>query len=247
MLTEERRTQIIKIVEDYKSASVQELMSMFDASESTIRRDLTELDKKGLITKVHGGAIAREGSILTLDASMAERSDLNKDSKIKIATHAASLIEDDDIVYIDAGTTTAMMIEYINAKNVTFITNGLHHALLLSAKGYTVHMPGGQIKNTTEALIGIDTCTFISKMYFTKCFIGSNGISAKFGITTPGKHEAAVKELALKHSRDKYIVADSSKFDKISAAIIADMKDVIIITDENIPKAYKKMDNIIIA
>lgn len=246
MLTEERRAQIIKVVEDTGSASVQELMGMFDASESTIRRDLTELAKKGLLTKVHGGAIAKEGSIMIMDASIAERSDLNKDNKLKIAMHAASLIEDDDIIFIDAGTTTAMMIEYISAKDVTVVTTGVHHARLLSAKGITVYMPGGQLKNTTEALVGTDTCDFIRRMYFTKCFIGGNGIHIKYGITTPDKQESAVKELALLNSRDRYVIADSSKFDKISASLFAKIEDVNVITDTNIPKAYKKLDNIII-
>lgn len=249
MLTEERRALILKLVEEKKSVYVQELMTLYDASESTIRRDLTELDNKGLLTKVHGGAIALESSITTLDVSVIERANLNKDSKEKIAKYAAELIESDDIVFIDAGTTTGILIDYLpNAvnSNTTFVTNGLIHGRRLAALGYTVYMPSGQVKDKTEALIGADTCEYLEKMNFTKCFIGSNGVTISQGLTTPGKHEASVKQMAIMHSKDKYVLADHSKFDTISAFSFAEFKNVKIISDNEIPKSYKKYDNVIV-
>lgn len=249
MLTEERRAQIVKLVEERKSVYVQELMTLYDASESTIRRDLTELDHKGLLTKVHGGAIALENPIATLDVSVIERANLNKDGKEKIAKYASELINAEDIVFIDAGTTTGIMIDYIatsSAAKATFVTNGLIHGRRLSALGCTVYMPSGQVKDKTEALIGADTCSYLEKMNFTKCFIGSNGVTISQGLTTPDKHEALVKEMAITHSKDKYILADHSKFDTISAVSFAEFKNVKIITDNEIPAKYKKYDNIII-
>ena len=245
MLTEERRSLIIKIVGENKSASVSELMELFDTSESTIRRDLTELDRKGALIKVFGGAVAREDNIMTLDASVNERADLNKESKTKIAVYAASLIENDDIVYIDSGTTTALMVEHIVATNATFVTNSVLIARLLAAKNLNVLMPGGQLKTKTEALIGPDTCEYLLKLYFTKCFVGANGISQKYGITTPDKQEASVKEIAIMQSKNKFILADNSKFDKICAALFCDIKKATIITDSSINNSYKSLSNII--
>lgn len=249
MLTEERRAQIVKLVEERKSVYVQELMSLYDASESTIRRDLTELDRKGMLTKVHGGAIALENPITTLDISVIERANLNKDGKEKIAKYAAELINEEDIVYIDAGTTTGIMIDYIAnspATKATYVTNGLIHGRRLSALGCTVYMPSGQVKDKTEAVIGADTCEYLEKMNFTKCFIGANGVTVSQGLTTPDKHEALVKKMAITHSKDKYILADHSKFDTISAVSFAEFKNVKIITDSEIAAKYKKYDNIII-
>lgn len=250
MLTEERRTQIVKLVEEKKSVSVQELMTMYDASESTIRRDLTELDRRALLTKVFGGAIALENSITTLDVSVIERANVNKEGKESIAKYAASLITAEDIVYIDAGTTTGLIIDYISSTasaNTTFVTNGLIHGRRLAALGYTVFMPSGQVKDKTEALIGADTCSYLEKLNFTKCFIGSNGVTISEGLTTPDKNEAAVKEIALAHSKNKYVLADQSKFDSISAISFAEFNSVKIITDKNVPKKYEKYENIIIA
>lgn len=250
MLTEERRAQIVKLVEEKKSVYVQELMTLYDASESTIRRDLTELDQKGLLTKVHGGAIALENSITTLDVSVIERANLNKDGKDKIAKYAASLITSDDVVFIDAGTTTGIMLDYISgtsAANATFVTNGLIHGRRLASLGCTVYIPSGQVKDKTEALIGADTCSYLEKMNFTKCFIGSNGVTISQGLTTPDKHEALVKEMAINHSKNKYVLADYSKFDTISAVSFAEFKSVKIITDDQVPAGYKKYDNVIIA
>lgn len=250
MLTEERRAGIVKIVDEKRSVYVQDLMTLFDASESTIRRDLTDLDHKGLLTKVHGGAIALENPITTLDVSVIERANLNKDGKEKIAKYAASLIVSDDIIFIDAGTTTGIMIEYIagsNAASATYVTNGLIHGRRLAALGCTVYMPSGQVKDKTEAIIGADTCEYLSKMNFTKCFIGSNGVSVPQGLTTPDKHEALVKDMAIKHSKNKYILADHSKFDTISAVSFAAFESVKIIADNQISSSYKKFDNIIIA
>lgn len=250
MLTEERRSQIVKLVEERKSIYVQELMSIYNASESTIRRDLTELDHKGLLTKVHGGAIALENPISTLDVSVIERANLNKEGKDKIAKYAAELITSDDIVFIDAGTTTGIMIDYIvgtDAANATFVTNGLIHGRRLAALGCTVYMPSGQVKDKTEALIGADTCAYLEKMNFTKCFIGSNGVTISEGLTTPDKHEALVKEIAINHSKNKYILADYSKFDSISAISFAEFKNVTIITDNNVPMNYQSYNNIIVA
>lgn len=245
MLTEDRRTQIVKLVEENKSASVSELMTLFDASESTIRRDLTELDHKGVITKVHGGAVAHESSILTLDASITERAELNKENKISIAKYAASLITDEDNVYLDAGTTTGLMIDCITARNATFVTNGITQARKLASLGFTVYMPAGQVKGQTEAIIGPDACAYLLKMHFTKCFIGGNGISVNHGCTTPDRQEAAVKEVAILHSKEKYLLIDSSKFEKISSSVFANFDELRIITDTNIPKTYKKYSNII--
>ncbi len=245
MLIEERKKHILSIVNGNGSASVQQLMEELGTSESTVRRDLMELDRKGLLIKVHGGAVA-SGESVTEDYTVAEREVLNRDKKISIASYAASLIEDDDVVFIDAGTTTGFMIEHLPRKKALFITNAIAHARRLCNMGFQVYMPGGVVKAQTEALIGAQTCQYLSKCHFTKGFFGSNGVTIQDGLTTPDMQEASVKELAVKHTRLCYALCDSSKFDRVSSITFAGFQEVSVITDQDVPQNYKYYDNIIV-
>ncbi|MDO5408876.1 MAG: DeoR/GlpR family DNA-binding transcription regulator [Lachnospiraceae bacterium] len=246
MLTEERRNEIVRMVEQSGSKSVQELMALLKTSESTIRRDLNDLDRKKLLIKVHGGAVALSKTI-TADSTVSEREDLNRDTKQQLARYAASLITNDDIVYLDAGTTTGFIPDYLTCKNALFVTNAIVHARKLCSLGYQVYMPGGVLKTRTEALTGSQTCSYLEKFHFTKGFFGANGITLKEGFTTPDIQEAAVKEVAVKHTRDRYILCDSSKFDKISSVTFAGFTEAFVITDAGAPAFYKRQRNIVIA
>lgn len=243
MLTEERKQKIIQYVERNGGASVPDLMALLNASESTIRRDLTDLDRKGLLTKVHGGALSISKKV-TADIAVAEREALNRDKKLILAQYAASLIADEDMVYLDAGTTTGLMIDYLTTTKTIFMTNAISHARKLSALGYQVYLPGGMLKFRTEALTGTDTCEYLSRFHFTKGFFGANGITVKQGCTTPDAAEAKVKEIAMNHSMEKYLLCDSSKFDSISSVTFADFDTPVILTDDLLPAAYKKYKRI---
>ena len=135
--------KILDILDSMGSVTVQQLMDELDTSESTIRRDLVAMDKKGYLTKVHGGAIANNTNIHTQDEKVINRLKQNRSEKEQIARYAASLIVDNDFVYIDAGTTTAVMIDYITAKNVVFVTNSLTIASVVDLNSppriYTVY------------------------------------------------------------------------------------------------------------
>lgn len=245
MLTEERKNQILKLVERNGGVSVQELMSLLNASESTIRRDLNDLDKRELLIKVHGGAVSISKNI-TADLLVSDREDLNRDKKRQIAQYAASLITDEDLVYLDAGTTTGLIVDYLSCKHAVFVTNAIVHARKLSSMGYQVYMPGGMLKAKTEALTGTQTCDYLSRFHFTKGFFGTNGVTVKEGFTTPDIQEGTVKETAIRHAGKRYVVCDSSKFDKISSVTFAEFSYASIITDENLPRAYRKYEQIIV-
>ncbi len=243
MLTEERKQRIIQYIDTNGGASVPDLMTLLGASESTIRRDLTDLDRKGLITKVHGGALSTSKKI-TADLDISERETMNHDKKLLLAKYAASLITDEDMVYLDAGTTTGLILEFLTSQKTIFVTNAISHARELSARGYQVYLPGGLLKSRTEALTGVDTCEYLSRFHFTKGFFGSNGITLKQGLTTPDVSEAKVKSAAMQQSMEKYLLCDSSKFDTVSSVTFADFDSSIILTDIDLPSSYKKYKNI---
>ncbi len=129
MLTEKRHEQILKLLEERGSITVAEAKEILGTSESTIRRDITVLDREGKLVKVFGGAVSSvRNEVSAYEYTVAQKQDLNSEEKKRIAKYAASLIEPEDFVYLDAGTTTAYMLDYIGQKNITFVTNAVAHA-----------------------------------------------------------------------------------------------------------------------
>ena len=244
MLAEERFSRILNIIDSMGSATVQQLMDELDASESTIRRDLVAMDKKGYLTKVHGGAISNNSNIHTQDENFTSRQMVNHDEKEAIAKYAASLIKNHDFVYIDAGTSTELVIDYIKVTNVTFVTNSLTHAKKLSDKGYTVYILGGEFKSTTEAIVGEEAVETLDKYNFTKGFWGTNGVNITKGFTTPEVKEAMVKKKSMENCKERYVLADSSKFSQISSVKFSEFDNATIITTELRNASYKKYKNI---
>ena len=227
------------------SVTVQQLMDELDTSESTIRRDLVAMDKKGYLTKVHGGAIVNNTNIHTQDEKVINRLKQNRSEKEQIARYAASLIVDNDFVYIDAGTTTAVMIDYITAKNVVFVTNSLTNAKRISDRGYTVYILGGEFKSTTEAIVGDEAVVTLDKYNFTKGFWGTNGASPEDGFTTPEVNEGQIKRLSMRRCSCCYILCDTSKFKQISPVKFADFYDATIICEETDDPRIKRYKNVV--
>lgn len=245
MLTEERHSIILEQVKQNKSVTLTELCELLGASESTIRRDLTTLDERGLIKKVHGGAISTDDHSLNLvEHDVESKSKLFTEEKIAIARYAASLVDDGDFVYIDAGTTTEKMIDFLPDKKVTFVTNAFVLAKKLAQRGFIVYIPAGEIKVTTEAIVGAECVSSLQGYNFTKSFIGANGISLSAGITTPDRNEASVKSAAVQNSKTIYILADHSKFNQIASVTFAQLGRVKIITDKLQDKKYHTKANI---
>lgn len=244
MLGEERQQAILAAVEQRHSVSVQELMQLLDISESTIRRDLNALDKEGRLVKVHGGAMAIGGSFHVKDDAVEYRKEINREEKIEIARYAAALIEDQDVVYMDAGTTTELMIDYITAKNVIFVTNSFAHAKHLSQKGYMTHILGGEFKPITEAIVGEEAIISLDKYNFTKGFWGANGVTKVNGFTTPDVKEAMVKKKSMQKTKERYVLCDSSKFGEICSISFAEFKSARIITTKIENNEYRGMKNI---
>lgn len=247
MLTEKRYEIILSLLEERKSITVPELKELLKISESTIRRDLTALDQAGRLVKVFGGAVLAESSVMAAELSVSQKEDVNREEKEIIARYAASLIKANDFVYLDAGTTTGYMIEHITQKKATFVTNAVAHAKRLAAAGMKVLLVGGELKGTTEAVVGSQAILSIQNYHFTKGFFGTNGITKKEGFTTPDSNEALVKKTAFERSRKAYIVADSTKFGNISSVTFADFEDAVILTEQKPSAGYHSCGNITIA
>lgn len=246
MLTEERHVLILEKLEKESVVYLNDLVRVLETSESTVRRDLNQLHKAGLLKKVHGGATSLNNSLInTKDFDVEVRQGINKEEKIQIARYAASLIEANDFVYIDSGTTTELMIDFIESKGATFVTNGIGHAKKLIHKNLTTFILGGELKFTTEAIIGVEAINSLKKYNFTKGFFGTNGIDIENGFTTPDLREGMVKEEALKRSKTSYMLADGSKFNEVSSITFGNINKTKIITTKLEDNKYKKLTEIV--
>lgn len=230
MLTQQRREEILELLKQQGSASVTELVERFNSSESTIRRDLSALASLGKLNKVFGGATLLPQEFSQYEATIETKATRNAEEKQKIAEYAVSLINDDDFVFIDAGSTTYLMTKLIENSKASFVTNGIIQAKELAKKGCRVFIIGGELKETTDAVIGIVAAGNLQRYNFSKAFIGANGISEKQGFSTPDTDEGIIKSIAIERSFTSYVVADSTKFNKVSACSFGALDSACIIT-----------------
>ena len=247
MLTEERFAKIVKIVNQEGTVTVLELAQAIGISESTIRRDLNQLDKLGRIRKVHGGATA---VVLMSDGherNMQEKYSRNIEEKRAIAAYAATLVHANDFVFLDAGSTTEQMAEYLEENTALYVTNGITLAQKLAARGFKTMLLAGRVKASTDAVIGMEAVASLSQYHFTRGFFGTNGITVAEGFTTPDLEEAANKRAAMEHCRQCYVLADNSKFDTLSNVSFGELsKAKIITTRGNVRlKNYKQHTEVI--
>ncbi|AWC29304.1 DeoR/GlpR transcriptional regulator [Bacillus cytotoxicus] len=244
MLTPERHQLILKLVKEYNVVKLQELVERTKSSESTIRRDLAQLEKQRLLKRVHGGASVLSGK--GQEPTMIEKSTKNIQEKRAIASLAASLVEKGDCIYLDAGSTTFEMIPYLINKDVTVVTNGLMHIEALVENHIRAYLLGGMMKSQTKALIGAMAQESMQKYRFDKCFLGANGVHEQLGYTTPDPEEALLKKMALTLANEGYFLVDESKFSEVAFAKIANIEDAKMITNalEEIEE-YRKKTNVI--
>ena len=233
MLAEERFALILNLLAEKRTATVQELCEALNASESTIRRDLTELARQGRLNKVHGGATLPDGQFLADEPTMAAKEALAVGQKRSIAQAAADLIRAEDFIYIDAGTTTLAMVRALSgpALEAHYVTNGIAHARLLAQKSCHVCVPGGLLRPRTEAIIGAAAITALQQFNFTKAYIGANGVALNVGFTTPDPEEAAVKAVAVRRARETWYLVDDSKFGRVYPAVIGEIYSGAILTN----------------
>lgn len=245
MLTEERYAAILHTLSKQKVATVVQLAEALQVSESTIRRDLIALDNAGKLCKVHGGATLNHNRYLTQEEDVTTKQDQHNDEKELIAKYAASLIEPDDFVYLDAGTTTFKMLDYLTQTEAVYVTNGIQHAAKLASMGFKVYLPGGRLKANTQAVIGTEAVKCLANYNFTKGFFGANGISSTAGFSTPDFSESNVKTEAIQRCQKRFVLADNSKFQRIFPVTFAKIQQADIITDVLTDSKYRKLTNVI--
>nr|WP_253956309.1 DeoR/GlpR family DNA-binding transcription regulator [Lactiplantibacillus pentosus] len=239
VLTEERQQYILNTIRFKGIIKIKDICSETNCSESTARRDLQQLEEQGELLRVHGGA--KYMNSLQEEPAMNDKVSRNVNAKDHIAQQAVANIQIDDVIYLDAGTSTLAMIHHLNPSyNLRVVTNGVVHASALADVGIQTYLLGGNLKGTTKAVIGPEAVKSLEEYRFNKVFLGINGVHPKFGLTTPDPDEAVVKKTAILQSEESFILADNTKFDHVSFARVGDLSSATIITDQLTPSVAEQ-------
>ncbi|WP_042355918.1 DeoR/GlpR family DNA-binding transcription regulator [Bacillus rubiinfantis] len=240
MLEPERHQIILEALKKKNTVKMQELVEITNSSESTIRRDLIQLEQRKFLKRIHGGAARLQGKLQ--EPSMSEKSSKNLQAKQQIAKYAGGLIESGDCIYLDAGSTVYELIPFL-PEDIVVVTNGLMHANELVDRNIKTFLIGGYVKQTTKAMIGRGALDSLQDYRFDKCFMGVNGIHPLFGYTTPDPEEALIKQKAMSLTRESFVLADESKFSEIAFANVADIHMATIITNKIDPDTRNQYDH----
>lgn len=242
MLINERQTLILRLLEEHQTMSLQQLVDVTNTSESTIRRDLNELENMHKLMRIHGGATLRSSTLQ--ENSLEENAVENLEEKQQLMIVAAKLIDEGDCIYLDAGSTMQQIIPLLKGRNIVVVTNGLATIALLHENNIKAYLVGGLLKGSTQAFIGSMAIQALEQYHFDISFIGVNGYSVEQGYTTADPEEALVKKQAIAQSTKSYVVADHSKYRIVKFSKIASMEELALLTSGIRGEALEKLQKL---
>jgi DeoR family fructose operon transcriptional repressor len=243
MYAEERHQAIAELVASRGRVAVTELASHFDVTTETVRRDLSQLERLKLLRRVHGGAVSMR-SVTMLEAQLPDRDLAQSDEKERIARVAATLLpEGGCTLLLDAGSTTVRLAGLLPpTEHWTVITHAVPIAALLAGLPHVdLHLLPGRVRPLTQAAVGQTTVEAIRQLRADLVFIGTNGISARHGLSTPDPEEAATKRALIGSAQRVVALTDSTKVGQERTVRFADLEDVdLLVTDDGIAEADVK-------
>ena len=244
MFQEQRRDKIIELLRENGSCRVQELSELFKVSEPTIRGDLEALEKIYPVTRQHGGAYINNFASFTHNLKLEHGEHMEE--KRRIANKAAEFINSGDNIILDSGSTLTELAKCLtNRKNLNIITTALNITLMLGAEPTNhIILTGGELKPPTLSLTGDKAALIFKDLYVEKLFLATGGFSLTAGLTYPGISDLPLKEAMVNSAHSIYLLADSSKLEKIYFASLKIQKKInCLFTDDKIEASYIKSLN----
>jgi DeoR/GlpR family transcriptional regulator of sugar metabolism len=236
MNREERHRLVCDAVQATGRIKVADLAGRMQVSEMTIRRDLEELEGKGALTRVHGGAVSNVSR--SFEPGFAARSMLQTEAKQRIGRAAAALVRDGETVIIDAGTTTLHLVQNLRRDlRIRALALSLFIAdELADMPNVTLMIPGGQVRQFERSFVGPATTAMIEQLTFDTTFVTVGGIDPEAGFTEYEFDDALTKKAALSSARRKVVVADSSKLGAVAFVRLCQAGDIdVLVTDRAAP------------
>ncbi|SIQ42654.1 DeoR/GlpR family DNA-binding transcription regulator [Halanaerobium kushneri] len=226
-----RRKKILNDLNKNELIYIEDLINKFsEVSESTIRRDLKQLEEDGYLDYLSGGAVKLRTT--SYDMPLQKKQELHTKEKKAIARYAASLVQEGEVIYIDSGTTTLEMIDYLKDKKIKIVTSNTVFINNIHEYKFDCILLGGEISSDLGSVGGPITERQLQELYFDKAFIGASGYSLESGINTPDTREATKKRIVKEHSKKTYVLVDGSKAYKQTFCKAFDIDECVIITNE---------------
>lgn len=242
MLASQRRALILDLIKKNQFISVSDLSLTLDASEATIRRDLNSLELEGKLERTHGGASAIEN--LKFEEKMDDKQTQNIREKLAIATHAFTLLKENQTIILDAGSTTQLLARLIGESTLplTIITNATNHFPELTKNpNVECYLIGGKIRSTTLACVGSLAMSSMARFKADIAFLGVNGISAQGEFSTADVEESLMKRTMLERASKVVVLSDHSKFKRQWFSVFANAHEVdLLICDEGGDQEFVK-------
>jgi DeoR family transcriptional regulator of aga operon len=241
MLNEERRRAILDMMQHDGRVLVADLAQQFQTSQVTIRKDLEILHVRGLVHRTHGGALpTRQGALE--DPTLREKEKLYRKEKHSIATAAARLVAEGQVVILDSGTTTTEIARALrNFKNLTIVTNAVNIAAELANSSLEIILTGGTVRKNSFSLVGPIAEETLRRLSADILFLGVDGFDVQYGLSTPNLQEAKVNRVMVEIAKRTVATCDSSKFGRRSLSLIVEPSALHhVITDHGIRKADMK-------
>ena len=237
MYAEERHQAIAALVLRQGRVTVSELAASYGVTTETVRRDLAQLERTGLLRRVHGGAVSTT-VVSAVEAGLADRDATSSAQKDLIAKAALALLPPSGgSVVLDAGTTTGRLAALLAGdRQLLVVTHAVPIAArLVGAPGIELHVVGGQVRGTTQAAVGPDAVRTLSQLRVDVAFVGTNALTPRHGLSTPNADEAAVKRALVGAARRVVVLADSSKLGREDLVRFASIDAVdVLVTDDGI-------------
>ncbi len=232
-----RQQKILALLKQYGVVSVGRLARSVRASEMTVRRDLAVLGDRGLVRRLHGGAVLERGKAEESPFSNARQEHVEE--KEAIAKEAATLVSPGSVVAFGAGTTTWHVARVLAARtDLTFITNSTNIAQELDRGQSNVILTGGHFRTPADALVGPPALWTLERLQIDILFVGANGIDLKVGYTTPILAEAETNAAMIRKATRIVVVADHSKFGRVTLASFAPIETAhVLVTDAAAPRS----------
>ncbi|MFI5058209.1 MAG: transcriptional repressor AgaR [Candidatus Acidiferrales bacterium] len=241
MLSEERRREILELLQTEGRVLVRDLSKRFRTSLITIRKDLEFLHHQGHLERTHGGALPLRTGALR-DRTLQEKERLHRREKLRIAAAAVRMIRPGQVVILDSGTTTTAIARACRQfRSLTVITNATNIAQELAGTSVEVLLTGGTLRKNSFSLVGPLAEESLRRLSADLLFLAVDGFDVRYGLTTPNLLEARVNRAMAEASRRTIVVCDSSKFGRRSLSLIMPVSAVHeTITDRKITKPYLK-------
>ncbi|MBT2657340.1 DeoR/GlpR transcriptional regulator [Bacillus sp. ISL-18] len=238
MIKDKRIKKIHDYVIEHQSASLDELVEVFDVSKNTIRRDVQDLVDRGDLKKVYGGVSVVHKKLEPFQ----DRQIRNQEQKALISEKAASFVEDGDFIFIDSGTTTIEMFDFLKEKNLTIFTNSIDFIVrALPFENLNVISVGGMLDRKTNSFVNPRNMELFKDYNIKKAFMASTGISLVNGVTNASPLESELKKTIVNRSSEVYLLIDHDKFGRYGLMTYCSLNELdFLITDKLPDETYQE-------